>query len=289
MSSRPGLSPIDLARALGVSESSVKRWIDAGRLDATRTPGGHRRVDTAAALRFVLESRRTVREPELLGLVPDRVDDAGELGERLFELLAAGSEAEAARLVLTTHVAGPVPVAELFDGALRDALRRVGELWDGAYRGVHVEHRAVRVLSHVLERLDAIHVPPAGAPVAVGGAVSGDPSLLPSRMAAIVLASEGWRAVDLGGDTPAEALLAAQAELGARLVWTSVGFAADPAARRDALVRLAATLRGRRVPLVLGGRELDRLELGPAQHVTALHDMRALADWARAARGNGHP
>ena len=47
------LSPKELAHALGVSESSIKRWIDDGRLDCTRTPGGHRRVTIQNALKFI--------------------------------------------------------------------------------------------------------------------------------------------------------------------------------------------------------------------------------------------
>jgi len=37
------LSPRELAEALGVSESSLKRWVDAGKIAASRTEGGHRR------------------------------------------------------------------------------------------------------------------------------------------------------------------------------------------------------------------------------------------------------
>ncbi|MEO7732315.1 MAG: helix-turn-helix domain-containing protein, partial [Kofleriaceae bacterium] len=67
------LSPHDLAAALGVSESSLKRWIDAGRIRATRTEGGHRRVSIADALAFVRETHAPVARPELLGLAPARV------------------------------------------------------------------------------------------------------------------------------------------------------------------------------------------------------------------------
>ena len=41
-----------LVDALGVSESSVKRWVDGGDLVAQRTAGGHRRIARGEALRF---------------------------------------------------------------------------------------------------------------------------------------------------------------------------------------------------------------------------------------------
>ena len=46
------LSPREVAVALGVSESSVKRWVDLGELAALRTAGGHRRITRAEAVRF---------------------------------------------------------------------------------------------------------------------------------------------------------------------------------------------------------------------------------------------
>lgn len=61
-------TPRQVARGLGVSESSVKRWIDAQRLPAYRTPGGHRRVPLAAVVRFARERGAELLHPEALGL-----------------------------------------------------------------------------------------------------------------------------------------------------------------------------------------------------------------------------
>ncbi len=52
------LSPHDVASVLGVSESTVKRWVDIGRLVADRTGGGHRRVSWEQVLRFAEEHRQ---------------------------------------------------------------------------------------------------------------------------------------------------------------------------------------------------------------------------------------
>jgi molybdopterin-binding protein len=42
----------DAAIVLGVSTDTVRRWVDAGRLKATRTPGGRRQIDGVALARF---------------------------------------------------------------------------------------------------------------------------------------------------------------------------------------------------------------------------------------------
>ena len=43
------------AELLGVSVDTVRRWVDAGRIKATRSQGGRRLIDGAALAKFALE------------------------------------------------------------------------------------------------------------------------------------------------------------------------------------------------------------------------------------------
>ena len=47
------LSTIDVAKLLGVAVASISTWIDAGKLKAGRTPGGHRRVAKEDLIAFL--------------------------------------------------------------------------------------------------------------------------------------------------------------------------------------------------------------------------------------------
>jgi excisionase family DNA binding protein len=64
----PNLSPKDLACTIGVSESSLKRWVDEGRLGAQRTNGGHRRIAIHEAIRFLRASAVDLSQPQMLGI-----------------------------------------------------------------------------------------------------------------------------------------------------------------------------------------------------------------------------
>jgi excisionase family DNA binding protein len=49
------LTPGELARMLHVDAKTVARWNREGRIDAVRTPGGHRRFPIEEVLAFLIE------------------------------------------------------------------------------------------------------------------------------------------------------------------------------------------------------------------------------------------
>ena len=191
----PSLSPRDLAESLGVSESSVKRWVDAGRIPAYRTTGGHRRIDFQDALEFM----RTVDSPAVLpgplgidGLQPGDLASEERVGERLYELLCEANSADTSRLLLAATALGRIDITRLCDGPVREAMNRIGHMWLEGPDGIFIEHRAVPILTHALGLLESWFAPDDPQGVAIGGAIEGDPSVLPSLSASTVLVSEGY-------------------------------------------------------------------------------------------------
>ncbi|MGB6002419.1 MAG: helix-turn-helix domain-containing protein [Thermoanaerobaculia bacterium] len=111
MTMKPLLSPRELAQAIGVSESSIKRWIDDGLIGATKTAGGHRRIAGSEAIRFVRESRSILLRPDVLGLrdlaaaeqdSPAAVDDV----DLLFVYLKEGRAPAVNGLILSLYLGG---------------------------------------------------------------------------------------------------------------------------------------------------------------------------------------
>jgi MerR family transcriptional regulator, light-induced transcriptional regulator len=219
----------------------------------SRTEGGHRRITLGEVVRFIRESGAPVLRPEVLGLPELEAARPEETAspDAVHEHLMAGHAREVRGLVLARYLGGE-PVASIFDGALREAMTRIGELWRHHGDGVFVEHRATDICLAAVAALRAIVEPPADAPVAIGGAPEGDPYLLPSLMAATVLAAEGMRAVNLGADTPASALQHAARHHHPLLVWISISAPLAP----DRAGELAAAIHDltRSTVVVVGGR-----------------------------------
>ena len=84
---KPLLSPRELADAIGVSESSIKRWVDGGLIGATKTAGGHRRIPINEAVRFLRDRQSSLVKPEAIGLN----DVASLLGHDAAELASGRS------------------------------------------------------------------------------------------------------------------------------------------------------------------------------------------------------
>lgn len=281
------LSPKELARAIGVSESSLKRWADRGVIQVNRTAGGHRRIPVPEAIRFIRESGVDLVDPRLLGL-PEMAASAdmparGAEVDRLFDLLQQGNSPSARGVVLSLYLSG-WSVADICDGPLREALERIGELWQHDVSGIFIEHRATDICIQAASQLRLLLPAPTEGLVAVGGAPVGDPYLLPSLLAATVLAAEGFETSNLGPDTPFDCLALAASEQHARLVWLSVSGDLDTRVVREDFVRLGAELAERGAHLVIGGRNAKSLRLPPQAKILVGGSLGELVAFARGIR-----
>ena len=286
------LSTAQLAEAVGVSESSVKRWIDDGRIAASRTAGGHRRVGVEEAARYIRAAGLAVHRPERLGLAElsayaRRTDMDTATGESLFDHLTQGRTAAAAGLLQARFLAG-ASVAQLVDGPVAQAMTRVGELWRSSETGILIEHRTTEAAIQAFTRLRALLPPVLDGPVAVGCAPSGDPYVLASLAAAAVVEDEGFRAVNLGPETPIDTLAAGARAFGARLVWISFSSVDDARGLRRQVLKLAKRLHPAGAVLVVGGARVDELALGREKGVCVGHTMAELRAVAQGLVLAGH-
>lgn len=202
----PLLSPKNAALALGVSESSLKRWCDRGDLPASRTAGGHRRIARDDVMKFARARGMQLANAGALGM--NNVHELPARGRALMvSALLENREAEALELALRGFI-HQVPIAELCDTMLAPAMHEIGARWDHGKAEIYEERRACNLMHRIIDRLRMlVPVDAVEAPVALGGTLAPDPYSLPLAMAELTLRDAGWNAVSLGIGHPPESLV----------------------------------------------------------------------------------
>lgn len=262
---KPLVSPRELAEAIGVSESSLKRWADDGRLEFSRTAGGHRRIAIGEAIRFVRSIQAPVVRPELLGL-PDltagaaRAVTAENGTASLYQALEQGSVKEVRGMILSWYLSGQ-SISEIADGPIRTAMQRLGNLWHDDPEGIYIEHRAVDICVQAVQQLRPFAESLDSEWIALGGTPSGDPYVLPSILAATALSEHGWHTINLGADTPWHSFVDAARRHRPHLVWISVSHMSHPQTVQRDLHTTAHTLHELGSTTIVGGHASTQLQL----------------------------
>lgn len=277
-------SPKELAQVVGVSESSIKRWVDDGRIQVMRTVGGHRRILLREALQFIRSQGMRVLRPDLLGL-PDlagltpEVREGEFTGEVLFTLLKRGESAKVRGIITNQYLSGMMP-SDLFDGPMAEALERLGTLWKQGEEGIYLEHLATTICIEAINQLRLL-IPAAkgDAPVALGGAASGDPFILPSLMVSTVLAEAGYVEVNLGPDTPPVAMRHAIDVHQPDLVWLSLTAPLSDTELHALSEQLLVPLERQGIELIVGGQQVEALRSHLPETVRTMASMKELATY----------
>ncbi len=283
---QPQFSPKQIAAALLVSESSVKRWCDGGTISTVRTLGGHRRITLEGLEQFLSQSGRTLPSPEALGL-PNRlasrnpsIPGSDETLNRDFrESLATGDEARC-REILRDRISSGWSRTEAAENLITDALQGIGVAWQCNELDIYQERRGCDICIRLINELRASIPPlPDDAPIAIGGAPEGDPYQIPTVMVELALREVGWNAISLGNHVPLESFQQAVHDYNPQLVWLSVSTVPDPAMFIIRANRLAEQL-GDDVPLLVGGRGLCDAIRPRLRYTAHCDSLRHLVDLA---------
>ncbi|MDA0657371.1 MAG: B12-binding domain-containing protein [Planctomycetota bacterium] len=224
------VSPRQLARAIGASESSVKRWCDRGLVASLKTAGGHRRLLLCTILEFLEKHGYALIRPEEIGL-PATVAGRFQCEEKLraaFNLaLEQGDQRVCRRLLAELRLAG-CRIDWICDEILAVAMEAIGRLWHAGQLEIYQERRACEIVVSLLWELVHWTPPvPLDAPSAIGCGLEGDHYALPSHMVEVILRDAGWNAASLGCNVPIESLAAAMSAHRPRVIWICVSHVVD--------------------------------------------------------------
>jgi excisionase family DNA binding protein len=293
-------SPKQVAQALQVSESSVKRWCDRGVIRTDRTLGGHRRIPLEHLMEFLESTNRRLVDPSAIGLDEDRQrarermeklteSMTGKLGEnpsgvataqQQFEQALLSGDEQQCRRSIGSWYAIHGSMASVADELLAPTFHSIGNLWRCGDVDVYQERRGCEIcirLIHELRRL--VQEPMSSAPLAMGGTSNGDPYQVANQLIEIIFREAGWRTINLGSSVPLESLLAAAKKYVPKIFWLSVTHVDDEEGFLDRFDAFSRELP-RGVMLVVGGQALtDRLrpKMQFSAYCDSLKQLSALA------------
>lgn len=277
-------STVQASQALGVSVTTVKRWVDDGILPARKTAGGHRKLMMADVLRLVREGN--LPHADLARLVPSprgaAESDIAALRPQLCKALRSDDLLSVRSLLHGAFRSGH-SIEVLADRVISPAMVEIGHEWETGRIEVMHEHRATQALVSALYELKGSlsEAKEARRPVAVGGAPEHDHYILPCLLAKMALKVAGWNAVNLGPHTPMSAFISALDNLKPSLIWLSVSHLADPTKfiREYAGFQKLAAARG--VAVAVGGRGLPEAVRDRMNYSVAGDKLTELVSFAR--------
>ena len=248
MASQP-LTLLEAAEELGVHYMTVYRYVRTGRLPATRV-GGIWHV-APGDLALVRRGGAGASSPRPTGLTPTR--------SQLQARLVAGDEAGAWNL-LEAALASDMSAEDVLLELVAPTMRSIGLRWERGQLSIADEHRASTVAARLISRLGA-RFARRGVKrgVVVLAAPSGELHAAPVAIAANLLRWAGFEVVELGPNTPADALAETVAREPGLL---AVGIACTTDAARRPAQRAIATVRRSSpdVPILLGGAAISDAE-----------------------------
>jgi methanogenic corrinoid protein MtbC1 len=253
------VSPKQVARAIGVSESSLKRWCDQGLIETVRTVGGHRKMPTADVLRFGRECGHALVSPEILGLPP--VSERAERGlarsrPQLASALLAGDETLARQIVFDLYVARH-PLSIICDEVIAAAFHDIGDRWACHEADVYQERRGCEIALRLLFDVRKVQPQPKLPWIAIGGTIEGDQYTLASTIAELVLRGIGFQTTALGHSIPFPSLIKAVQQVRPHLFWLSVSHIQDGLDLAAEFAPLSQACNNTGTALVVGGRALS--------------------------------
>ena len=278
------LTPKQVARAIGVSESSLKRWCDRGLIPVEKTAGGHRRLPVGGVLGFLREQGHTVLEPEVLGLPTSlgktdwTIDRARA---RFVEGLIEGDE-EICRQILLDLYLGQHDLPTICDKVLASAFHQIGELWECGNVAVYKERRACGMALRLMHEMRALLRQPAkDSPRAIGFSLSGDEYLLALSMGELILRDGGWDAASIGHSLPVGTVLRAIDEIRPAMVWVSSSFIPNEQTFIDSMQQIYKRVEEHQAILAIGGRVLTEELRKQFNYTVHCDDMQSFVNYSK--------
>jgi len=209
------LATKEVAALMNVTETTIKRWADAGELPCVKTLGGHRKFAMQEVIEFaeqhsypitgVLSAEMEPGDREMLEFSV-QTKNYRKISEILLDEALHGERKRLMEL-LSYLLKHGIAMSTLGDEIIRPAMVEIGEMWASGKLKINEEHIASHALLEAIIRLSPeLYRKPSNGLSAVCACAEDEYHEIGLRILAYVLESEGWKVHYLGANTPFDTL-----------------------------------------------------------------------------------
>lgn len=265
------LSSKQVAKMLGVNESSVKRWADSNYLKCIKTPGGHRKFNIVDVNEFVSNRKQNgfhelhehpdiANNTEIIEKIASK--EFRWLAERFYTLLISANRTAIFEFLKTAHI-HHLSLTSIFDHILQPALYKIGINWEHNVITVDQEHQASAALFSCLVRFNNETIKkPSNGKTAVLAVIENDYHELPLKCLKLLIENEGWTVIYLGANAPFFSIDHAVKKFRPELTLISSTLRVDDQTEiEDRILNLKMYLKSHNGFLVVGGNGLSQNKL----------------------------
>ncbi len=271
------VSTREAAELLAVSESTVRRWCDVGKLHTIRSPGGHRKVPINSITKLARDLGVPIDHQAIQ--VPPSMAISGSLSEAVADLcdcLCDGREDPSLAMLMSAYTRGH-SIQKIGDELVGPALHLVGKRWESGEITVSIERRACHIVMNGLREIERL-IPacPAEAPLAMGVTPGQDFSQVGTQLVALVFKAAGWRAMQLGAGVPFSEIALQCRETKPSLIWLSSVHIEDQQQFVDCYNEYIEPFLHAGITVVIGGRAFSEEVLGQISYSFYGRNLEAL-------------
>lgn len=254
-----GLSQFELARSLGVAQTTIANY-ETDKRFPNHLLLIHMAETFDTSLDFLLgrtpEKKSRLRIYE--GMTRGELDPVyQEVADKYLGYLLENQKYRALALVSRELDKGLDPRI-FYDRVFMNTLRRVGELWERNEINVAREHYITNVTQTAIAGLYTyLEERVACDRVAVTMAVNGDPHTMGAKMMSDLMEFEGWNTFYLGGDVPTDHLIDILVELKARVLVLTITLPQYMDTLKNTIYAVKKEARLKKLKIIVGGKALD--------------------------------
>ncbi|MEM8947624.1 MAG: helix-turn-helix domain-containing protein [Planctomycetota bacterium] len=252
------LSTRAAAKVLAISESTVRRWCDEGKLPSVRTAGGHRKIASADLITLMRETGQAPDKATLLSAGAARPKrPLHETASVLAGYLCAGREQISVATIAAAWSEGH-SIATIGDELVGPAMMEVGRRWEAGEINVATERRACHLAMQGLFEIERLlPIAAESSPLALGGTPGTDHSQVGTKLVELLLRSIGWRTRQLGAGVPLRDIIETSRTAQPDLLWLSIVHMDDSDAFVEDYRHHVEPLLHQMTRITIGGRAVN--------------------------------